>query len=390
MKVLYIDCFSGIAGDMMLGALIDLGVPQSYLSEQLAGLELGDWTLTAERVVRQRIGGVDVKIQYPVNQKGRHWKNIRALIENSSLPAEAIELSIRIFAGLAKAEAKIHDHDIEQVHFHEVGAVDAIVDICGSALGVTYLGIEQVVCAPLPLPRGWVQCEHGAMPLPAPATVALLQGAQTQTVQGEGEWVTPTGAAIVQGLGASFGPIPSMEVQAIGYGAGDADPSDRPNLLRLILGDANKGGAHESMDLLIQSNIDDMSAELFGHVCQALFEQGALDVWTTPIQMKKGRPAVMLSAICAPKDRTAVIGSFLSESTAIGMRITPVERYKTAQIIETIDTPVGPIRIKIARDGDRIVNQSPEFEDCRRIAIEKNLPLKEILQQAWGAIHKRK
>ena len=390
MKILYIDCFSGIAGDMMLGALLDLGVPKEYLLKHLEALKLGDWSMQVDRVSRHHIGGVDVKIRQPAQPDSRHWIDIRALIESSDLPQGAKELSIKIFGNLAQVEAKIHNQDIENVHFHEVGAIDAIVDICGTALGLDYLKIDQVISAPVPMPRGWVQCEHGSMPLPAPATAALLCGAKTQPVQATGEWVTPTGAAILKSICASYGEIPSMEVQAIGYGAGDADPADRPNLLRLILGESAAGNNGNELDLLIQTNIDDMSAELFSHVCESLFQAGAVDVWTTPIQMKKGRPGVMLSAICPPEHKAAIIDSFLLESTAIGMRITPIERYKTARVVKSIETAVGSVRIKIAMDGDRIVNRAPEYEDCRRLANEKNLPLKEILQQVWGAIHKLK
>ncbi|HIN85028.1 MAG TPA: nickel pincer cofactor biosynthesis protein LarC, partial [Myxococcales bacterium] len=320
MKILYIDCFSGIAGDMMLGGLLDLGVPKDYLLKHLEPLNLGDWSMQVDRVSRHHIGGVDVKIKQPAQTDSRHWVDIRALIESSDLPQSARELSIKIFGNLAQAEAKIHNQDVEHVHFHEVGAIDAIVDICGTALGLDYLKIDQVISAPVPMPRGWIQCEHGSMPLPAPATAALLCGAKTQSVQATGEWVTPTGAAILKSVCTSYGEIPSMEVQAIGYGAGDADPDDRPNLLRLILGESGAQNNGNELDLLIQTNIDDMSAELFSHVCESLFQAGAVDVWTTPIQMKKGRPGVMLSAICAPEHKTVIIDTLLLESTAIGMR----------------------------------------------------------------------
>ncbi|MFT7626291.1 MAG: hypothetical protein ACI9WU_005486, partial [Myxococcota bacterium] len=232
--------------------------------------------------------------------------------------------------------------------------------------------------------RGFVKCAHGVMPLPAPATLELLRGATIQEVDDKGEWVTPTGAAILSELADDFGPLPSMKVERIGYGVGDRDPATRANLLRLVLGEQPE--TNEPHDLQLEANIDDMSPELFGHLTERLFDAGAVDVWLTPIQMKKGRPGITLSALCAPTAREAVVQVFLRESTTIGLRIARVQRFKTVQSLETLDTAFGPIGIKVARDGDRIVNRAPEYEDCRRAALDQNVPLKHVMQEVLATL----
>ena len=388
MKTLYIDCFSGIAGDMMLGALLDLGVPENYLTAELEKLNVSGWTLQVSRVLRQGISGLDVKVVVTADDDhhhGRHWGEIKQVIDNSGISNGAKAMSNAIFARLAQVEGALHNKPPEDVHFHEVGSVDAIIDICGTAIALDWLRVERFVCAPVPTPRGWVICEHGKMPLPAPATMALLDGAQVVSVDSMGEWVTPTGAAIIAGSSATFGPIPSMKINGIGYGAGDANPSDRPNLLRLILGTTPERD-ELSFDLLIEANVDDMTAELFAYTTEQLLQAGALDVWSTAIQMKKGRPAHKLSVLCEPGQRQMMIDTLLRESTTIGLRISPVERYKTAYSIETISTSLGDIRIKVARDGYRVLNRAPEYEDCKRIAQEKNLSLKEVIQRVFHSI----
>ncbi len=412
MKTLYIDCFSGIAGDMMLGALLDLGVDEAAVRAELARLDLDDWTLEVERGTRHGIVGTDVHVKISGEEEGparlahpddhdhrhshdhlhdhdhdhdhgRSFEAIRTLLSASGLSAPTKDLALRIFTRLAEAEAKLHGVEPAVVHFHEVGATDAIIDVCAVSAALCILKPDRVVSAPAPTPRGHMHCAHGVMPLPAPATLELLRGAQTQQVAGTGEWVTPTGAAILAEIVDSWGPIPSFRVEAIGYGVGDRDPTTRANLLRLILGATTRN--HEDYDLQIEANIDDMSPELFGHVSDALFEAGAWDVWLTPIQMKKGRPGTTLSALCAPEQRQPVIDAILRESTTIGVRIARLERYKTAHSFETVETELGPVRVKVARDGGRITNVAPEYEDCKRLARAANVPLKQVLIAALSA-----
>ena len=384
--LLYIDCFSGIAGDMMLGALLDLGVPEAHLRTQLDKLGLAGWRLESSRVRRRGIGGIDVQVRYEDQTHARTWNEIRALILAAGLEPRTEELALTIFAKLAEAEGRIHGVAPEDVHFHEVGAIDSIVDVCGSAIGLAWLDLDEIVCAPVPAPRGFVRCAHGKMPVPAPATLELLRGAELQEVEARGEWVTPTGAAILATCVERFGPIPAMRVERIGYGAGDRDFAEHPNLLRLVLGTVPRAASAASHDLLLEANIDDMSPELFGHLSDRLFATGVHDVWLTPIQMKKGRPATKLSVLCDSAHRTEVVSVILRESTTIGLRQSRVERYKTAHRLETCQTSLGPVRVKVARDGDEVVNQAPEYEDVRRIAVETGLPLKEVMRKVSGEI----
>lgn len=429
-RTLYIDCFSGIAGDMMLGALLDLGLPREHLDAQLESLGVDGWQLSVERAKRHGIEGANVQVltAAPTGQPqrsdadhhhdhhqhghshdhdhghdhdqgadthphdhaehGRRWAEIRTILQASGLTERARGIAERVFERLAVAEGKLHGVPPDEVHFHEVGALDAIVDICGAAIGLDWLAPDRIVAAPVPAPRGFVACAHGTMPLPAPATMELLRGAVLQSVDGVGEWVTPTGAAIVSAVADAYGPIPAMRVLAIGYGVGDRDPPDRANLLRLILGDAPAATAPtdpDGYDLHIQANIDDMSPELFGHVTEQLLGLGVHDVWLTPIQMKKGRPATLLSVLCRASLRTEAVRMILRETTTIGVRVGRVERYKTSREIIRVETPYGSVRVKVARDGDEVVNVAPEYDDCKRLAVDNQIPLKRVLQAAQAA-----
>lgn len=388
---LYIDCFSGLSGDMLLGALLDLGLPRDHLERELGRLGLPAFALRIARVHRHGIGAFDLRVEQ--SQEGsavehRHLGDIRAMITTAGFEPDAERLALDIFGRLAAAEAKIHGVEPEEVHFHEVGALDSIVDVCGVAIGLAWLRADRVVCAPVPAPRGFVHCAHGCLPLPAPATMELLRGAVLHPVDGEpGEWVTPTGAAVLAATVSEYGPIPAFRVDRIGYGAGDRDLGERPNLLRLIVGTSSTSAHGErDHDLLIEANIDDMSPELFGYLTERLLESGAHDVWLTPIQMKKGRPGTKLSVLCDSARRPGVVASILRESTTIGLRMIPVERYKTAHSVETVDTNLGPVRVKVARDGCAVVNVAPEYEDCRRVARETGLPLKEVTRRVLLAI----
>jgi len=421
-RILYIDCFSGIAGDMMLGALLDLGLPRPVLDAALASLQVPGWHLHVRRAKRHGIVGTDVSVHVEehdhdhahdhihahdhdhddhahehghhhehghghdhAHEHGRTWKTIRALIERSGLTEGARALALGIFERLAVAEGKLHDMPPDEVHFHEVGGVDAIVDICGAAVGLDWLAVDRVVCAPLPAPRGFVRCAHGRMPLPAPATLELTRGASIVSVDDHGEWVTPTGAAIATTIADAWGTLPSMVVDRIGYGVGDRDPEARPNLLRLVLGTAPEAAAG---DRLLEANIDDMTPEQLGYLTERLLASGARDVWLTPIQMKKGRPGHTVSIISAPDRRETIIACLIAESSTIGVREVSLVRHKLARRFVDLPTRFGPLRMKFAYDGERLANAAPEYEACREVAIARGVPLKDVLRAAWAAIEK--
>jgi len=385
-RLLYLDCFSGLAGDMILGALLDLGVPLDLVRETVARLPLEGYALRVQRERRSSIDAarffVDVE---EARQPSRHYSDIRGMIETAGLPAGVERVASEIFAALARAEARVHGTAVDDVHFHEVGAVDSIVDIVGIAAAVDHLGAE-VRSAPLPLGRGFVKTSHGTLPLPAPATLLLLEGAPAYGTEIEAELVTPTGAAVVKALCRGFGPLPPMVVERVGFGAGSRSHPGRPGLLRAVLGRPLPGGdAAWDSHVVVEAGIDDITGQLAGHALERLLEHGALDAWVTPIQMKKGRPAVVLSALCRREDLQRVTETFLRETPTIGVRHHPVGRCEMDREIREVETPFGAVRVKIARGPGRAGNVAPEFEDCRRAARERDVPLKRVLAAAMAA-----
>ena len=374
MKLIYFDCFAGIAGDMTVAALIELGLPMAVLREGLSALPFSGYTLESSRVSRQGIAGTSFKVTLTgADQPHRHYSGIAAMIEKAQLQPRVKELAQRIFRRLAEAEASVHGVALERVHFHEVGAVDSIVDIVGTAIGLDYLGIDTVYASGLPFGRGFVQTAHGRLPVPAPATAQLMQGIPLTADIGAGERVTPTGAAIVAALAAGFGPPPAMTLERIGYGAGEKDFPELPNLLRLVLGEAS-AAAHREEVLILETHIDDMNPELFGFLMERLLEAGALDVAFSPLQMKKNRPGTRLTVIAAPGDLERLSGIILAESTAIGLRYYPVRRIALARRSELRQTSLGPVQVKLLENG----RVAPEFEACREIALARRLPLIEV------------
>lgn len=387
MRIVYFDCFSGISGNMVLGALIDAGLELDELRRELAKLKLAGYRIEARRVLKRYIAGtlVDVKVQ----EEGveRHLGDILDIIEGSALPGEIKETCRRIFTKLAEAEARVHGLDVEDIHFHEVGGLDAIVDIVGSVVGLKLLGIEEVYSSPLHLGTGFVECAHGKLPVPAPATLELVKGVPTYGRDVEAELVTPTGVAIITTLAKAFGRTPLMEVEAIGYGAGHRD-LPIPNLLRVSIGKALEPewrGYEEDVVTLIEANIDDMNPELYEHVMERLFERGALDVFLTPIQMKKSRPAVKLSAIVRAADLSEVLNTFFDETTTLGVRLYEARRKKLSRGNIVVETKHGRVGVKVGKLGDVVKNISPEYGDCWRIASQLDIPLKEIYEEAKRA-----
>jgi uncharacterized protein (TIGR00299 family) protein len=397
-RTLYIDAFSGISGDMTVGALLALGMPLEHLRQELAKLPLTGYSITAAPRLVHAIQATkfDVHIADPAagphadahehaREHGhahhhRAFRDIRRLIEGSGLDAGIQRTALAIFTTLAAAEGRVHGVAPDDVTFHEVGAVDSIVDIVGTAIGVAWLQIERAVVSPLPLGSGTVQSQHGPIPVPGPATVELLRGFPTRPGDGEGELVTPTGAAIVAAL-ATPGAAPDLQVAAVGYGAGTRTLRDRPNLLRLILGDTQAASVEET-GVVIETNIDDYNPEFYEYVMERLLVAGARDVTLTPVHMKKNRPGVVLSVLCTEETRAALASILLTETSTVGVRYHPVRRIVLAREIREVGTPYGMIRVKVATGPDGHVNVAPEYDDCRRLAHERNVPIKTVYQEA--------
>ena len=381
--IAYLDCFSGVSGDMILGALVDAGLAIADLREDLSRLPLSGYELTAERVSRGGIVGTQVAVKTEGAHERRGLFDIIEIIAKADLPAEVTGPARRAFERLAKAEARVHGHSVEEVHFHEVGAIDAIMDIVGAFCGFHRLGIEAVYASPLPLGGGWVKTAHGRLPVPAPATVELLHGVPSYGGPVEEELVTPTGAAILTTACREFGAMPPMTIKAIGWGAGTKE-LPRPNLLRMFLGEPT-ARPREQLLALIETNIDNMNPELFGHVMEQLFAAGALDVFYTPIVMKKSRPATLVSVLAEPALVDTLSDILFRETTTLGVRVTEVARRCLEREWREVETEFGPVRIKIGRLNDEAVNVAPEYEDCARLAKQKDVPIADVYQAAREA-----
>ncbi|MFO7707793.1 MAG: nickel pincer cofactor biosynthesis protein LarC [Desulfobacterales bacterium] len=380
--LLYFDCFSGISGDMTLGALIDLGVPVPWLKEKLAGLPLSGFDITAADV---EYNGIHAK-KVEVTAKGhehRDYAHIRDMIAKSPLAAGVRQTALGIFARLAAAEAGVHGCTPEEVHFHEIGGVDAIVDVVGAALCLDYIGVTLVAASPVPTGSGFVECRHGRLPIPAPATAALLKGIPVHGSDVAWELTTPTGAAIVTGLARSFGPIPPMTLKEVGYGAGSRNLDPGPNLLRILIGEPAQSaaqGVRQERIQIVEAGIDDMNPELFGFVMERLFEAGALDVCWIPIHMKKNRPGTLLQALCATDRLNRIVECILTETSTLGVRHYEAGRHVLAREIVTVETSFGPIPVKRVSRPPHPAHHVPEYEVCRRIALERNLPLRRVYE----------
>lgn len=381
--IAYLDCFSGISGDMLLGALLDAGLSLDDLRADLSALPLSGYEVTAERVSKRGIGGTQLQVKAEPTDSRRGLSDILDVIGRAGLPGEVSRPAEEAFRRLAEAEARVHDTSIEDVHFHEVGAVDAIVDIVGAFCGLHRLGIREVHGSPLPLGGGWVETSHGRLPVPAPATTELLKGVPTYGGPVEAELVTPTGAAIVTTACRSFGPMPPMTVKAIGWGAGRLD-LPHPNLLRLFVGEPARRPREQQL-VVIETNIDNMNPELFGHLMDRLFAAGALDVFYAPIVMKKSRPATLVSVLAEPAIADALSEILFRDTTTLGIRLTHVDRRCLDREWRAVDTDYGRVRVKVGRFGDEIMSAAPEYEDCRRAAEGCGVPIKTVYEAAQAA-----
>ena len=380
--ILFLDAFSGIAGDMLLAALLDLGVPADAIIEPLQGLGLGEFEIAISSRERSGIVARKVDVLVPDKQPARDWKTIKAMLEDAPLPNGARQRALRAFGLLARAESEVHGVPVETVHFHEVGAVDAIVDITGASLALEYLDAE-VIASPLPLGRGFVNAAHGPLPVPVPATVLCLTGVPTRPAEANTELVTPTGACLVASQASRFASWPEMEVQRVGYGAGTKELPDRPNLLRAVLG--RKTDEPRGSLVLLEANVDDLSGEIIAWALERLLKIGAVDAWATPIVMKKGRPATLLSALVPSEKTDVAVASFLNETTTLGVRHRPVERAIRPRKTVTVNTEYGAIDVRIAEGDGLSRNIAPEFESCRRVAEELGVPLKKVYEAALRA-----
>ncbi|MSQ15723.1 MAG: nickel pincer cofactor biosynthesis protein LarC [Dehalococcoidia bacterium] len=385
MKIAYLDCFAGASGDMLLGAIVDCGISVDTLREELKSLPLDGYKITAERARRGVIAGtkVNVLVDRDTPQPSRNLRDILTILEKSGIPSKAKAQANSIFNLLARAEASVHGVDVDEVRFHEIGAVDSIVDVVGVAIGLGLLGVDKLYASPLTLGSGYITTQHGILPLPAPGTLEIISICKAPTapppptVTPVGETVTPTGAAIICGLGIFE--RPPFVVDKVGYGLGSREHPELPNALRIWLGHTATGPSRELR--LLQTNIDDMNPEIYGYVMEQLFSEGALDVWLTPIQMKKNRPGTILSVL-APTDKEAeLVDRILKETSTLGVRSQPVSRYEADRWTESFETSLGTVTVKIKGLNGVRISLAPEYEDCRRIALDSGLPIQEVYKR---------
>ena len=421
MRIAYLDCFSGISGDMFLGALVDAGVSPDLLRETVRGLNLGA-ELEITRIDRNGITATKVDVivngekdmprdevsvgrahshehthaddtthsnehshsHEHSHEHGRSLKQIREIISASSISATAKQVALAIFQALGEAEAKIHNKPIDNIHFHEVGSVDAIVDITCAAVGAEALAVDEWICSPLNVGGGTVQCAHGTLPVPAPATLELLKGAPIYSSDIKKELVTPTGAAVVKTLVSRYASFPAMTTDCIGYGAGFRNFANSANVVRLTIGESSDVALRAPRETItiMEANLDDLSPQVFGYVIDKLLEAGALDAFGVPVQMKKSRPGVVLTVLSKPKDAQKFAKIIFAETTTIGLRMRDENRYALARRHQAVETQWGSVRIKIANLNGTIANYAPEYEDCRTIAEQHKIPLKQVMQEA--------
>jgi len=430
-RILYFDCFSGASGDMVLGALIDAGLPLAELRAALGSLAIDAGSVSASKVLRAGVSATKFQVhdghahdrgdahdhQHSHDPRHSHdhdhahgdhrhshepagvavaaghahrsLKEINAAIDRSALSATAKARAQDLFQRLAEAEAAIHQIPVDRIHLHEVGALDSIIDIVGAVFALEWFGAERIVSSPLNVGSGMVNTAHGLFPVPAPATLKLLEGVPIYSSGAQRELVTPTGALIVSSYATTFGPVPAMKVDRIGYGAGDRDPADTPNVLRVLIGEEIGGSKTERITVL-ECEIDDMNPQIFGSVMDKLYDAGALEVYFAPVQMKKNRPGTLMTVLTRPDERQSLLDIVFRETTTIGVRHHDVSRTRLDRQTVDIPTPVGPVRFKLARLGGDIVNASPEFEDCARIASERGIPIKDVQALALKAYLERR
>jgi uncharacterized protein (TIGR00299 family) protein len=378
MKTLYFDCFAGASGDMILGAMVAAGVDPLALREQLSRLSLQGFSVEFVNVDRSGLSATYARVETAHEHAHRHLADIMKIIHDSRLSEGVKQRATKIFTRLAEAEARVHNEPVEHVHFHEVGALDAIVDVVGASICFELLSVDRFVSSPLHVGGGTVEMAHGRFPVPPPAVAELLKGVPFYSTDIKGELLTPTGAAIITTMCDEYGPIPQMTVEQTGYGAGTREYDKFPNVLRVFLGETGPSAVGDETLLMIETNIDDVSPQIIGHVMDRAFELGALDCYFTPVQMKKNRPGVLLSILCDTLKKEAVMELLFTETTTLGVRSYEVERRALARKIVSVETRYGPIDVKVAHLNGHVVNEMPEFEQCRLAARKAGVPLKVV------------
>jgi pyridinium-3,5-bisthiocarboxylic acid mononucleotide nickel chelatase len=390
MKTLYFDCFAGASGDMILGAMVAAGVDPAFLRTQLSMLPVTGFQINFETVTRSGLSATYARVETAHEHKHRHLKDISQIIEGSGLSDAVKRRAIQIFTRLAESEARVHNEPVDHVHFHEVGALDAIVDVVGAAISFEALKIDRFVCSPLHVGSGMVKMAHGQFPIPPPAVTELLKGVPFYATDIKGELLTPTGAAIITTVCSEYGPIPEMTTEVTGYGAGTREYQDFPNVLRVLIGQTEAHSATDERLWMLETNLDDASPQIVGHVMDRVLELGALDCFFTPVQMKKNRPGVLLSVLCDREEKEAVLKLLFTETTTLGVRSYEVSRRALERSVVRVETQYGPIDVKVAHLEGRVVNEMPEFEQCREAAAKANVPLKVVEEAARLALAKKR
>jgi pyridinium-3,5-bisthiocarboxylic acid mononucleotide nickel chelatase len=383
--IAYLDCVGGLAGDMLIGALVDAGAPEEQLKAVRGRLGLDGIKLGVVRVERHGISALQFNVEAEHGHRERSWRSIREQLTAATLDERVRARATAVFARLAEAEGRIHGLAPEEVRFHELGAVDTLVDVVGAVTLLEELGVERLVCSPLPAGRGVLRATHGVVPLPAPATAELLVGAPVFGVDLEAELVTPTGAALASTLADDWGAVPTMTIQRVGYGAGTMDFAERANVVRVLLGRAADGVVPQQEVALLETNLDDLNPELVPDAVERCFAAGALDVWTAPVAMKKGRPGVMFAALARPEAEAAVVRAILAETTALGVRVARLRRYELEREERTVEVNRWPVRVKLGRMDGRVVNVAPEHADCAAAARAMGMPVKSVWAAALAA-----
>jgi len=390
MRTLYFDCFAGASGDMILGALVGAGASEKALIEQLSLLNVEGFQLEFQTVDRSGLSASFARVETRHEHKHRNLSDIKKIIFDSDLGSSVKERAFEIFSKLADAEAHVHNEPVDHVHFHEVGALDAIVDVVGAAICFELLQIERFISSPLHVGSGMVEMAHGKFPVPPPAVAELLKGVPFYSGDIKGELLTPTGAAIITSVCEQYGPIPQMVVEQTGYGAGSREYKDFPNVLRVLVGETEAVSPQDEHLWMIETNIDDASPQIVGHVMERAFELGALDCFFTPVQMKKNRPGVLLSILSDASTKESVMKLLFTETTTLGVRSYEVLRRALQRAVVAIETPYGQIDVKVGILNGRVVNEMPEFEQCRAAALAANVPLKAVEEAVMFALGKKR
>jgi uncharacterized protein (TIGR00299 family) protein len=378
MKTLYFDCFAGASGDMILGAMVAAGVDPEALKNEMAKLNVDGFKLEFQTVDRSGLSATYARVHTVHEHKHRHLSDIVKIIDDAQLSPGVKQLAKQIFERLAQAEARVHNEPVDHVHFHEVGALDAIIDVVGAAICFEQLGIERFVSSPLHVGSGMVEMAHGRFPIPPPAVTELLEGVPFYSGEIKGELLTPTGAAIITTVCEEYGPTPAMQLNATGYGAGTREYEKFPNVLRIMVGESQGLRSDDETLWMLETNVDDASPQIIGHIMDKAFEQGALDCYFTPVQMKKNRPGVLLSLLCSDDKKEALLNLLFTETTTLGVRAFEVQRRALARSITRVKTQYGEIDVKVARLNGRVVNETPEFEQCKQAAATAGVPLKVV------------